>query len=75
MPGDPGSATRESRKLDITGGAPELHPGFRGFVERARALGRHVMVRHNLTVQLDGIRRPARAWSTCRRSSPASASR
>jgi radical SAM/Cys-rich protein len=40
-------------KLDITGGAPELHPGFRGFVERARALGRHVMVRHNLTVQLD----------------------
>jgi radical SAM/Cys-rich protein len=40
--------------LDITGGAPELHPGFDGFVERARALGRHVMVRHNLTVQLDG---------------------
>ena len=40
-------------KLDITGGAPELHPGFRGFVERARGLGRHVMVRHNLTVQLD----------------------
>jgi radical SAM/Cys-rich protein len=40
-------------KLDITGGAPELHPGFRGLVERARALGRHVMVRHNLTVQLD----------------------
>jgi radical SAM/Cys-rich protein len=40
-------------KLDITGGAPELHAGFRGFVERARALGRHVMVRHNLTVQLD----------------------
>jgi radical SAM/Cys-rich protein len=39
--------------LDITGGAPELHTGFRGFVERARALGRHVMVRHNLTVQLD----------------------
>jgi radical SAM/Cys-rich protein len=39
--------------LDITGGAPELHPGFRGFVERARALGRRVMVRHNLTVQLD----------------------
>jgi radical SAM/Cys-rich protein len=40
-------------KLDVTGGAPELHTGFRGFVERARALGRHVMVRHNLTVQLD----------------------
>ena len=41
-------------KLDITGGAPELHPGFDGFVEKAVALGRHVMVRHNLTVQLDG---------------------
>jgi radical SAM/Cys-rich protein len=40
-------------RLDITGGAPELHPGFRGFVERACALGRRVMVRHNLTVQLD----------------------
>ena len=41
-------------KLDITGGAPELHAGFDGFVERAAALGRQVMVRHNLTVQLDG---------------------
>ena len=41
-------------KLDITGGAPELHPGFDGFVEKAVALGKHVMVRHNLTVQFDG---------------------
>jgi radical SAM/Cys-rich protein len=41
-------------KLDITGGAPELHSGFDAFVERAVALGKHVMVRHNLTVQLDG---------------------
>ena len=41
-------------KLDITGGAPELHPGFDGLVEKAVALGKHVMVRHNLTVQLDG---------------------
>ena len=40
--------------LDITGGAPELHAGFDAFVERAVALGKHVMVRHNLTVQLDG---------------------
>jgi radical SAM/Cys-rich protein len=37
--------------LDITGGAPELHPRFRDMVRQARALGRHVMVRHNLTVQ------------------------
>jgi radical SAM/Cys-rich protein len=36
--------------LDITGGAPELHPKFRYVVEQARALGRTVMVRHNLTV-------------------------
>jgi radical SAM/Cys-rich protein len=37
--------------LDITGGAPEIHPRFREMVARARALGRQVMVRHNLTVQ------------------------
>jgi radical SAM/Cys-rich protein len=41
-------------KLDITGGAPELHPEFDEFVRQAVALGKHVMVRHNLTVQLDG---------------------
>ena len=41
-------------KLDITGGAPELHPEFDQFVRKAVALGKHVMVRHNLTVQLDG---------------------
>jgi radical SAM/Cys-rich protein len=41
-------------KLDITGGAPELHPGFDSFVEQAVAFDKHVMVRHNLTVQLDG---------------------
>jgi radical SAM/Cys-rich protein len=39
--------------LDITGGAPELHPRFREMVERARALGRKVMVRHNLTIQFE----------------------
>jgi radical SAM/Cys-rich protein len=41
-------------KLDITGGAPELHPQFDSFVEKAVSLGKHVMVRHNFTVQLDG---------------------
>jgi radical SAM/Cys-rich protein len=41
-------------KLDITGGAPELHPDFDWLVAEATALGRHVMARHNLTVQLDG---------------------
>jgi radical SAM/Cys-rich protein len=36
--------------LDITGGAPELHPRFRDIVRRARAAGRHVMDRCNLTI-------------------------
>ncbi len=38
--------------LDITGGAPELNPQFRWLVEQARALGRHVMDRCNLSVLL-----------------------
>jgi radical SAM/Cys-rich protein len=38
--------------VDITGGAPELNPNFRWLVEEARALGRHVMDRCNLTVLL-----------------------
>src|SRR5688500_11260622 len=36
--------------LDITGGAPELHPRFRELVLRARALGVHVIDRCNLTI-------------------------
>ena len=36
--------------LDITGGAPELHPLFRDIVRRTRAAGRHVMDRCNLTI-------------------------
>lgn len=36
--------------LDITGGAPELHPEFRRLVTRARNLGKQVMVRCNLTI-------------------------
>ncbi len=36
--------------LDITGGAPEMHPHFREIVERATALGRHVIDRCNLTI-------------------------
>jgi radical SAM/Cys-rich protein len=39
--------------MDVTGGAPELHPRFREMVARARALGRQVIVRHNLTVQFE----------------------
>jgi radical SAM/Cys-rich protein len=36
--------------LDLTGGAPELHPHFRRLVLGARALGRRVIDRCNLTV-------------------------
>ena len=36
--------------LDVTGGAPELHPDFDYLVAAARRLGRHVMDRCNLTV-------------------------
>ncbi len=36
--------------IDLTGGAPELNPNFAFLVEQARALGRQVIVRCNLTV-------------------------
>jgi radical SAM/Cys-rich protein len=36
--------------VDLTGGAPELNPNFAMLVESARAIGRQVMVRCNLTV-------------------------
>lgn len=36
--------------LDITGGAPELHPRFEEMVKKARALGVRVMDRCNLTI-------------------------
>ncbi|XZE56924.1 arsenosugar biosynthesis radical SAM (seleno)protein ArsS [Planctomycetaceae bacterium SH139] len=36
--------------LDITGGAPEMNPHFRWLVEQARALGRRVIDRCNLTI-------------------------
>ncbi|MEO2047308.1 MAG: arsenosugar biosynthesis radical SAM (seleno)protein ArsS [Pirellulales bacterium] len=38
--------------LDLTGGAPEMNPHFRRIVLEARALGRHVIDRCNLTILL-----------------------
>ena len=38
------------RRLDLTGGAPELNPHFRELVMRARELGVHVIDRCNLTI-------------------------
>jgi len=43
-------AARGLPTLDLTGGAPELHPRFRSLVRAARALGSHVIDRCNLTV-------------------------
>ncbi|HEV2353023.1 MAG TPA: arsenosugar biosynthesis radical SAM (seleno)protein ArsS [Puia sp.] len=42
------------RNLDLTGGAPELNPHFDYFIKEAHKLGKRVIVRHNLTVTLDG---------------------
>jgi radical SAM/Cys-rich protein len=43
--------------LDLTGGAPEMNPHFRRFVEAARPAGLRVIVRTNLTVLLlEGFR-------------------
>lgn len=39
--------------LDVTGGAPEMNPHFRFLVTGARALGRRVIDRCNLTVLLE----------------------
>jgi radical SAM/Cys-rich protein len=46
------SALKDSRikALDLTGGAPELHPSFKQMIKEARALKKHVIVRTNLTV-------------------------
>jgi radical SAM/Cys-rich protein len=38
--------------VDLTGGAPELNPDFRWFVDEIKKLGKHVMVRCNLTIIL-----------------------
>lgn len=38
--------------VDLTGGAPELNPNFRWFVTEIKKLGKHVIVRCNLTIIL-----------------------
>ena len=40
------------RLIDITGGAPELHPRFRFFLEELSSQGHHLQVRTNLTTLL-----------------------
>lgn len=38
--------------VDLTGGAPEMNPDFRWFVEELSALGKQIIVRCNLTIIL-----------------------
>jgi radical SAM/Cys-rich protein len=38
--------------VDLTGGAPEMNPNFRWFVEELSALEKHIIVRCNLTIIL-----------------------
>jgi radical SAM/Cys-rich protein len=43
-------AARQIGSLDLTGGAPELHPQFRELVRQGRSLGVEVIDRCNLTI-------------------------
>lgn len=36
--------------VDLTGGAPELNPNFKWFVDEIKKMNKHVMVRSNLTI-------------------------
>ncbi|MGJ4748322.1 arsenosugar biosynthesis radical SAM (seleno)protein ArsS [Leptospira sp. SA-E8] len=47
-------ATPGVTTLDITGGAPEMNPNFRWFVEEASKLGKKIMIRCNLTILVAG---------------------
>lgn len=44
--------TSAFKTVDLTGGAPEMNPDFRWFVEEIKALGKHIIVRCNLTIIL-----------------------
>ena len=41
--------------VDITGGAPEMNPHFKWFVEQISAMGKHVIVRSNLTILVSNM--------------------
>ena len=47
------AAKAHAKLVDITGGAPEMHPHFRRFVAALHAKGFPVMVRTNLTILLE----------------------
>lgn len=52
----------EIKKADITGGAPELNPDFRRFMEELSAQGIQITVRCNLTVLLEPGQEDLASW-------------
>jgi radical SAM/Cys-rich protein len=46
------AANPSFKTVDLTGGAPELNPDFRWFVEEIKKLSKHIIVRCNLTIIL-----------------------
>lgn len=47
------AAIPEITTLDITGGAPEMHPHFEWFLQKAAAVGKRLLVRSNGAILLD----------------------
>jgi radical SAM/Cys-rich protein len=45
-------ASSDIKTVDLTGGAPEMNPNFRWFVEEIKKLDKHIIVRCNLTIIL-----------------------
>jgi radical SAM/Cys-rich protein len=43
-------ASSDILTVDITGGAPEMNPDFKWFVSEIKKIGKHIMVRSNLTI-------------------------
>ncbi len=52
----------EIKTVDITGGAPEMVPGFRDFVESLRSTGAEVISRCNLTVLFEPNQDDLASW-------------
>lgn len=48
--------TPEITTVDLTGGAPEMNPDFRWFVEEIHARKKHILVRSNLTILVSNPR-------------------
>ncbi|MGR3984418.1 MAG: arsenosugar biosynthesis radical SAM protein ArsS [Gammaproteobacteria bacterium] len=60
------AAQNQIERADLTGGAPELIPGFRDFVDGLRELGIAVTSRCNLTVLFEPGQRDLAKWYAAR---------